>query len=210
MSRALSTLALAVLICTAVPVYADTITVSGIISQPQDPSNPAVENPNLNNIALGDSYNVTLDFAGSITGPGTPDMTGATLTFTDTTQSPNVTEGAFLSTSLTITQSPGVDTFGLLGCLTSNIPCDQGEQLDLFFTIPSASLNAQNVPAGISFGQKPFELQEDSANTDIMGTVTTYSYTPTGAVPTPEPGTLTLLGSALLGLAARSRRFWTR
>lgn len=212
MSRALSTLVLAVLICGAVPVYADTITVSGAITQSTaDGTGPAANNTSLNSINDSDSYSVSLNFVGSISTPGTYNqaskLTGATLVFSDPTAPSTETAFDNANSTLKITQSAGVDTFNWLGCLTTGVfGCTGGNQLDLIFTIPAAGLNSQNVPAGAVFGQKPFELLEDDGVTDIQGTVTTYSYTPTASA-APEPGTFTLLASGLASLAALRRRF---
>src|SRR4029077_19656355 len=64
-----------------------------------------------------------------------------------------------------------------------------------------------NVAASAVPGITPFELLEDDGVTDIHGSVTSYSYTPTPVTATPEPGTFALFASGLMGLAALRRRF---
>ncbi|HTQ86459.1 MAG TPA: hypothetical protein VMI93_09625, partial [Candidatus Solibacter sp.] len=59
----------AILVCFAIPVSADTITVGGSITQSTaDGTGPAVNNPDLNNIADGDAFTVVLGFTGAISG----------------------------------------------------------------------------------------------------------------------------------------------
>src|SRR5713226_1224249 len=65
--------------------FADIITFGGMITQAQDPTEPAANNPTLNNIQVLQPYLVTLMFTGSITAPGTYNLTGANLTFSDAT-----------------------------------------------------------------------------------------------------------------------------
>ncbi len=55
---------------------AGSITLAGIIIQPQDSSTPAVNNPPLSNIQILDSYTLTLTYNGVITSPGTYNLTG--------------------------------------------------------------------------------------------------------------------------------------
>jgi len=211
MSCSICTLALAVLICSTVPVYADTITVSGAITQSTaDGTGPAVNNTSLNNIRDQSTYTVTLDFTGSISGLGTYDLatnvSGASMVFSDASAPATETAFDYANSTIHITQSAGVDTFYWLGCLTTGSGCTVGNQLDLYFTIPSADLNSQNVLTGPVTGQKPFELLEDDGVTDIQGTITTYSYT-TSPSPVSEPGTFAFFASGLASLAALRWRF---
>src|SRR5437867_3036255 len=61
---------------------ADIITFGGTITQStQDGTGPAANNPTLNNIQDLQAYTVTLGFLGSITTPGTYNLTGGSLTF---------------------------------------------------------------------------------------------------------------------------------
>src|SRR4030088_2777957 len=57
--------------CIASVAVADIITFGDTITQPQDPTEPAANNPTLNNILILQPYTVTLGFLGSITTPGT-------------------------------------------------------------------------------------------------------------------------------------------
>src|SRR5204862_2706401 len=98
--------------------FASTITFGGaIIQSTQDGTGPAVNNPGLNNIQDLQSYLVTLMFTGSITAPGTYNLTGANLAFSDSTAA--ASEASFGSISLTITANGGFDDFSFLGCLTT-------------------------------------------------------------------------------------------
>src|SRR5579871_3901764 len=97
---------------------ASTISFSGTITQStQDGTGPAVNNPSLNNIHDLQGYTVTLVFPGTITAPGTYDLTGSSLTFND--PSAPASEALFSSISLTITANAGFDEFSLLACLTT-------------------------------------------------------------------------------------------
>ena len=61
---------------------ADTISFGGqILQSAQDGTGPAVSKPGLNDIQDLQTYLVTLNFSGSITTPGTYDLTGASLAF---------------------------------------------------------------------------------------------------------------------------------
>jgi hypothetical protein len=204
MSRSYWALGLAILVCLAVPAYADTITVGGAITQsPSDSGTPAVNNPSLNGMTDGDAYTVTLSFTGSITAPGTYNLatglSGASLAFSDATASASETAFDYANSSLSITETAGVDYFTLLGCLTTGTSCATGNELDLYFNIPAGNLNSQNVTASATpLLTPPLELLEDDGATNVFGTATTYSYT---APAVPEPGSLLLAGLGLLALA---------
>src|SRR5947209_15923548 len=127
MFRYLRSLAL-LLLAGAALLHADTIIVTGTITQPQDSTEPAANNAALNNIAGGDLFLITLNFNGAISAPGTYNTpTGASLVFTDSHA--GASESSYLSESLTIAQSGGFDQFSLLGCLTTGTACNQGNQL---------------------------------------------------------------------------------
>jgi hypothetical protein len=119
-------------------VHADNITLTGTITQSQNdqPGNPAVNNPSLNNINDGNSYSATLNFTGSILLPGSYSLTGAL--FSDPTGP--ATENGFTSGTIVISQSSGVDTFSVQACLTG-FTCNTGNELDLNFTIAASGLN---------------------------------------------------------------------
>jgi hypothetical protein len=190
------------------PAIADTITFGGTITQStQDGTGPASNNPALNNIVDNDLYTVTLSFPGAITAPGTPNLTSASLQFTDTTRA--VVENSFGAISLTVTSSGGFDQISLLGCLTTGSDCLLGNFLTGNFQIPAAALNSQNV-AAIGLDQPhPLDLLEDDGITDIHGSITTYSYSPTVS-PVPEPASVVLIGIALLMFALSRIRISTR
>jgi hypothetical protein len=187
---------------------AATIVFSGVITQStQDGTGPATNNPSLNNIQDLQTYSVTLAFPGSITGPGTYNLTGSNLTFS--VPAAPATESSFGSISLTIIPNGVFDDLSLLGCLTTGSGCFVGNQLTGDFRIPAALLNSQNV-AAIGLDQPhPLDLLEDDGTTDIHGSVTTYSYTGP-ASPVPEPSSLVVLGCALAGLVAANRRLLRR
>ena len=188
------------------------ITFSGSITQSTaDGTGPAVNNPSLNFISDGDTYTVTLDFAGAITTTGFYNLTGATLVFSDPTAS--ATENAFGSVNIFIatdSTNSTLDDITLQGCLTTGSACDLGNQLDAYFSIPAADLNSQNVLAGTIPNLSPqFELQEDDSATNIFGTVITYSYS--SVVATPDPSLILLLGInglIALGCMFLRRRRW--
>jgi len=179
--------------------FADVISFSGTIIQPQDPTEPAANNPTLNNILINQAYTVTLGFLGSITTPGTYNLTGGSLTFGVPTAP--ASEASFGSLSLTITANGGFDDFSFLGCLTTGSGCLFGNQLDANFRILATGLNSQNVAATGLDQPHPLDLLEDDGITDIHGTITSYSYT--GRVSAvPEPSFAVLLGSILAGAVA--------
>src|SRR5260370_1398717 len=156
----------------------------------------------LNNIKDLQAYTVTLIFPGSITMPGTYNLTGSSLKFNDPTAP--ASEMSFGSITLSIVLNAGFDQFSLLGCLTTGMSCAAGNQLDGNFKILSTMLNSQNV-AAIGLDQPhPLDLLEDDGTTDIQGSITSYSYNgPTSAVP--EPSATVLLGCALAALVAANR-----
>jgi hypothetical protein len=182
----------------AASLRADTLVIGGAITQStQDGTGPAVNNPSLNGIQDGDSFNIKLDFAGSITSPRTFDLTGASVLFS--VASAKAAEDAFNFLSLTVAPSGALDRIGILGCLTTGSGCGQGNELDLSFAIPAANLNQQNVAAQGIPGLLPLDLLEDDGLTDIHGVITNYSYTP--ASPVPEPSMSMFAPVGLIALA---------
>ena len=183
----------------AAPVRADTLIISGIINQStQDGTGPAENNPDLNNILDGDVYTFDLSFTGSITAPGTYDLTGSQLLFN--VGASGAAEKNFDSISLTVAQSGGFDSLSILACLTTGSGCNQGNEIDLNFSILAVDLNSQNVTANAIPGLLPLDLLEDDGVTDIHGSATSYSYTPGGTSSVPEPSSVILIGSGLLAL----------
>jgi hypothetical protein len=186
------------MLCYTTLAGATSIVLSGTITQsPADSGVPAVNNPSLNNIADGDAYTVTLSFTNSITMPGAYMLDSAL--FTDMVAS--ASESAFTSVSLTITQSGATDQFSVLGCLAN---CAVGNQLALEFAVPAADLNAASPAAPIP-ALLPMDLLEDDGNTDIHGTISSYSYQGTAAN-APEPATFALVGLSLIAIGAVRRR----
>jgi hypothetical protein len=178
---------------------ADGITVTGAITQStQDGTGPAVNNTSLNNIADGDAYTLSLNFAGAIAGPGTLDLTGGSLTFSDPPAP--ASETSFTSISFTVSPDGLSDDLSLFACLSTGSGCLLGNSLSLNFAIPVADLNSPSAPAGTIFGlSPPLDLLEDDGSTDIQAGVANYSYT--SAVGTvSEPASLALLGSGLIAL----------
>jgi hypothetical protein len=89
---------------------ADVIVFGGTITQStQDGTGPAQNNLTLNNIQDLQAYTATLNFTGSITSPGTYNLTGSSFTFA--VPSAPATETAFGNISLTIAASGGFDQF---------------------------------------------------------------------------------------------------
>lgn len=184
----------------AAPLHADVIAISGTINQStEDGTGPAENNPSLNDIKDGELYTFSLDFTGSITAPGTYDLTGSSLLFSVAVA--GAVESSFDFVSLTVAQSGGFDQLSILGCLTTGSACNQGNELDLNFTISSANLNGQNVAAQGDLNLLPLDLLEDDGVTDIHGLITTYSYTSAAAVP--EPASFMLLASGLAAVALK-------
>jgi hypothetical protein len=196
----------AVFICAAAvsvaSLCADTLVIGGAITQStQDGTGPAVNNPSLNGIQDGDSFNIQLDFAESITSPGTFDLTGASVLFS--VASAKAAEDAFNFLSMTVAPSGAFDRIGILGCLTTGSGCGQGNELDLSFAIPAANLNQQNVAAQGIPALLPLDLLEDDGLTDIHGVVTNYSYTP--ASPVPEPSMSMFAAGGMMAMACKLR-----
>jgi hypothetical protein len=185
-------------------VFADTITFGGLISQSTaDGTGPAVNNTELNSILDGDAYSVSITFAGHVHSPGIYGLTGGSLTFSDSSAS--ATETDFGQISLSVSPAAALDNISLLGCLATGSGCAFGNQLDANFSVPLAGLNQVGVAAQVIPGLAPsLDLLEDDGLTDIQGSVTTYSYSPT--VATPEPASHAVLGILLLPLIYSARR----
>jgi len=181
----------------AASVRADTITMNGNITQ--DAGGNATANPGLNSIVFGDPFSVTMSF-GAIASPGTYALTS--ILFGD--PSAGASEAAFISGSMTITQVGGSDQFSVLGCLIDAATCLLGNELDLNFQIPAAQLNQTGVVAQAIPSLLPLDLLEDGGNTDIQGSISSYSYA--GGAAVPEPSTLSLIGIAIAGLILIRRR----
>jgi hypothetical protein len=181
---------------------AGTVTLTGLINQSMsDGTGPAVNNPGLNSVNDGDAYLVTLSFTGEITTAGLFSLTGTS--FLDTTA--NIPESSFGAPwSISVANDGGNFDVSVKACLTTGTDCDQGNFLAAIFTIPTASLNAQNVTTTAFPGQLPFELIEDDGVTDIHGSVLTYSYSGNAAVP--EPVTAIPVCAALAAIAALRKR----
>src|SRR5882762_7866516 len=180
--------------CLANVAIAGTITFGGTITQStQDGTGPAANNPTLNNIQDLQAYTVTLGVLGSITTPGTYNLTGGSLRFS--VPAAPASEASFGAITLVISSAGAFDDLTLKGCVTTGIGCDLGNQLSAIFRIPSAGLNSQNVAATGLDPPHPLDLLEDDGSTDIQGTITSYSNTSANAVP--EPSSLSLLCCAL-------------
>jgi len=185
--------------------YADTIVISGYITQSsQDGTGPAVNNASLNNIADGDSWQLSLLFDGAILAPGTySNLTNSSLTLSD--PSAGASENDFDFTSLTISQVGGFDQFSLFGCLNTGGGCFAGNDISASFQIASFALNSQNVAATGLDQPHPLDLLEDDGTTDIQGSITGYSYTSTAAIPqTPEPSSVSFLSEGIALFCAAS------
>lgn len=201
-----SLLAAVLVFCAHVTVArGDTLSFGGLITQSTpDGTGPASNNLSLNNITDGQAYVVTLVFAGTIAGPGSYNLTGASLSF-DVASAP-ATETSFDSIHLTIVDNAGFDEFSLLGCLTTGSGCAAGNELTANFKIPDTMFNGKNVAALGLDQPHPLDLLEDDGVTDIHGSITTYSGPATAVTPVPEPGTMSLLGGAIAVLTAATRR----
>jgi hypothetical protein len=171
---------------------ADTLTFGGTITQStQDGTGPAVNNPGLNNVLDGDAYTASLDFTGSVHGPGTIDLTGSSLTFSDLSVS--AIETSFASISLSVSPDAGFFDLSLLGCLNTGSSCAAGNQLNANFQIPMIDLNSEAPVAATGLDQPhPLDLLEDDGGTDIQGTIAVYSYRGSASA-VPEPSFLFVL-----------------
>jgi hypothetical protein len=179
---------------------ADTITVTGAVTQStEDGTGPAINNPSLNTILDGDAFTVILSFDGSINAPGVFGLTGLNIIFRGAFA--DAVERNFDSGLLTVTQTSGFDDFSLFGCLTTGSGCNQGNELDLNFIIPSGQFGGQSVVAEGVPDLLPMELLEDDGATDIHGSITSYS----NASATPEPGSALLTGAGLMALSVIMR-----
>lgn len=182
---------------------AGTITFGGTITQSTpDGTGPASNNPALSNIQDLQAYTVTLAFLGSITTPGTYDLTGSSLTFSD--PAAPASETSFGDITLVISAAGAFNDLTLKGCLTTGSGCDVGNQLSAMFRIPSAGLNSQNVVAIGLDPPHPLDLLEDDGVTDIQGTITSYSYDGAPSA-VPEPSPVGLVACFLAGLVAAHR-----
>jgi hypothetical protein len=182
---------------------ADTVTITGNINQAiEDGTGPAVNNPSLNSIHDGAAYTVNLSFTGSITSPGTFNLNGLSILFG--VPSAGSTQNSFDSASLTVAQSGAFDQVSILACLTTGSACNQGNELDLNFSVLPTNLNVQNAAAQEIAGLLPLDLLEDDGVTDIHGSVNTYSYI--GASPVPEPVGMPFVATGLLAAGL----LWTR
>lgn len=191
MKRFLYLLATMMVLCSQ-GLYADSITLSGTVSQPN--FNPPASNSGLDNIQIGDSYTVTLNFAGAINAAGNYTLDSAT--FSDAAA--GASENGFNSGSISLFSN---GDFSVQACLTG---CNVGNELDLNFNILFADLNSQGVSANGVPNLLALDLLEDGGLTDIQASVDTYYYN-TAASPVPEPASLLLLGSGLMGIV--SKRF---
>jgi len=186
------------------PARADIVQVTGTITQDlTDSGATAGSNPALEAIKDGDLYSVQLTFNGPILAPGVFSLTS--VQFKDLTHP--VVENAFISGSMTITQSSGVDTFSALGCLIDAVTCLAGNQLDLNFEIPSSGLNMTGVAASAVPGIFPsMDLLEDGGSSDIHGTVTSYGL----VAAAPEPPARPILVAAAACILWRALRMKQR
>lgn len=190
-------------VCLSTVATADSITFSGTIIQPQDSSTPAVNNPSLNNIQIGDAYTVTLGFSGAITAPGP--YSGTSLDFEDLTNPASETD--FGSISLIIAENtPGFYDFSILGCLNTGTACNQGNELTANFQIAAGDINSSSAAAVGLDQPHPLDLLEDDGVTDIHGSITAYSYSGSTGSQVPEPSTLVFMTSALSVLGGKGLR----
>jgi|SRR5579864_2061051 len=185
---------------------AGSILLTGTITQDlTDSGETAVANPSLNSVIDGDSYTILLNFTGAFP-PLPAGIPLISIQLTDLTHS--ASETAFLSGSMTINQSAGVDVFSGLGCLTDPSTCVLGNELDFNFQIPSSGLGLSGVAAQVVPGLVPsMDLLEDSSGAEVQGSITGYSAT--GVAPgVPEPSTISfaILGLAFLTVCLHNRK----
>jgi hypothetical protein len=196
-------LMLAVLCLAGSHLSADSITVSGLITQStMSGTGPAISNPSLNNIQNLQPYTLMLQSSSTITGPGTYNLTGSSLSFM-VPAAPS-SENRFGAISLTILSNGSFLDFSLFACL-QDASCFVGNSLSASFRIPVSGLSGTGVPA-IGLDQPhPLQLLEDDGVTDLHGSITSYS----AVSSVPEPSSLLLLAPVLLGVAgaSQSRRF---
>ena len=188
---------------------ADTITIAGAINQStQDGTGPAVNNPDLNNILDGDLYTFELSFIGPITVSGTYNLMGLSALFS--VGAHGAMENSFNSASVTVEQSGDIDQITALVCLANGSGCNQGNELDLSFSIPSAQLNFENGTPKAIPGIQPLELLEDDGATDIHASVASYSYTPLSPVPEPSGAVTLALGFIAIFTRVGIQRYQNR
>jgi len=183
--------------------HADTISLGGTITQSlADSGETAINNPALNNIVDGDTFQVLMNFSGAVGGPGNASLTS--VEFEDTTVS--AIENGFISGTLAIDSAPPDYQLFVVACLTTQPDCGQGNELLLSFQIPISGLNLAGVTAGTIANLSPsLDLLEDDGNTEIQGSITQYTYRTSGPAQAPEPSTFALFAGAAALLAVRAR-----
>lgn len=186
---------------------ADTITFSGAITQStQDGTGPATNNPALNAINDGDHYTVTLNFTGSVPGPGSYNpLPNASVVFSDG----SITETAFTSAYLTVAPDadPSRYDVSFLACLSTGSGCFVGNSLSANFSVLASAFGSPSESAApISGLFPPGDLLEDDGTTDIQATVTTFSNPGGTSVPEPSTAVGLLLGLGLLRAGPPTKR----
>jgi len=185
--------ALSLLILSAT-LRAGPILLTGIVTQSTvDGTGPAMNNPSLNQMTDGQAFTLELDFSGLISGAGSYALSAGTFSVPAVAAQ----ETGFNTLQLLVTESAGVDVFSLLGCLDSGSGCYVGNELTANFSIPSAQIDAMNVPATGLDEPHPLDLLEDDGTTDIHADISSYSsVTEPPTVPEPSTGLLALTGLA--------------
>lgn len=208
MLRLLRTFVSALLVCAAVSLHADSIAITGQIysvTVNNPPSNASLLNVGLDPFSAVLTFNLPDPASGTpFPGGNTYALPGATLQFSDASAPPSgASESNFDSITMTLFQSAGYDQFSVVARLPPDGNCSLGNELLLTFIGPSGSLSGNtstNIPHAAFTSQNggipPVELLEDSGATDIQGSVSTYTYTPSS--PVPEPASFVLLGSGVL------------